>query len=291
MNTQTQLSSPVTTSTPVANATATSNAILAVIQGYGYSENEGIARRQQRAIPLLLQGHYVAKDLTLNADGLPLVTRFHVRSGSGGGHYHVTRTPNAPGWDCTCPDSWAPCKHRYGAALLQSGLRLTHAHRRDLATYRTLLRDVPQTTPCGSHELAALKVLLNTTHIYDSLAQEAARGHYGVTRTYASTCFSAMLDKARWTYGAGYVGWTDNHTGELHSVMAGRPVIAVCWHPVKLRWYVVGMNGEEDRAATLALLEATRPSWGSLPVIAESDPAMPAECFEEEPDGHYALPS
>jgi hypothetical protein len=292
MNTQTKLSSPVTTSTPVANATAPdpANAILAVMQGYGYSENEGIARRQQRALALLLQGHYTAKDLTLNAEGLPVVTRFHVRSGTGNGHYYVTKTPNAPGWDCTCPDSWTPCKHACGAALLQAGIRLTHTHRRDLDTYRTLLRDLPQSTPCGSHELAALQVLLNTTEIYDSLAQEAARQHYGATRSYASTCFSAMLDKARWLYGAGYVGWTDNHTGELHSVLAGRPVIAVRWHPLKLRWYVVGENGEEDRAATLALLAAIRPSWGNATIPQESDPMVPAECFEEEPDGHYALP-
>jgi hypothetical protein len=279
---------------PVTNATtpdpATLNAILAVMQGYGYSENEGIARRQQRALALLLQAHYVAKNLALNAEGLPVVTRFHVRSSTGEGHYHVTKIPNLPGWDCTCPDSWTPCKHRYGAALLQAGLRLTHMHRRDLATYRSLLRDLSHSTPCGSHELAALQVLLNTTHIYDPLAQEAARQHYGANRTYASTCFSAMLDKSRWLYGAGYMGWTDGDVGELHSVLAGRPVIAVRWHSVKLRWYVVGENGEEDRAATLALLAATRPSWGSATMPQESDSAMPADCFEEEPDGHYALP-
>jgi hypothetical protein len=297
MNTPTTLSSPVTTTTSIPNAPTAdtapdpANAILAVMQGYGYSENEGIARRQQRALALLLQGHYVAKDLTLNADGLPVVTRFQVRSGTGTGHYHVTKIPNALGWDCTCPDSWAPCKHRYGAALLQAGLRLTHTHRADLATYCSLLRDLPQTTPCGSHELAALKVLLNTTEIYDSLAQEAARQYYGANRTYASTCFSAMLDKARWAYGAGYVGWMDGDIGELHSVLAGRPVIAVRWHPVKVRWYVASANGEEDRAATLALLAATRPSWESPLVTADSDPMVPADCFEEEPDGHYTLPS
>lgn len=112
-----------------------------------------------------------------------MVVRFHVRSGSGAGHYYVTKTPNAPGW-CTCPDSWAPCKHRYGAALLQVGIRLTHTHRLD--TYRTLLRDLPHSNPCGSHELVALQVLLNTTHIYDHLAQEASRQHYGANRSYAS---------------------------------------------------------------------------------------------------------
>jgi hypothetical protein len=95
--------------TTVITPDGTTNPILAVIQGYGYSENEGIARRQQRALALVLQGHFTVKDLTLNAEGLPVVTRFHVRSGSGGGHYYVSKTPNEPGAsDCTCPDTWMP---------------------------------------------------------------------------------------------------------------------------------------------------------------------------------------
>jgi hypothetical protein len=270
-------------------------AILAVIQGYGYKENEGIVRRHQRALALVLQGHFTAKDLTPNAHSLPVVTRFHVGSGSGGGHYHVTKTPNQPdSYDCTCPDRFLPatCKHRYGAALIQDALTLTHLHRLDILAYRRTLQTLhaaPLSHPFGSHELAALQVLLNTTEIYDALAQEAARQHYGANRSYASTCFSAMLDKARWAYGAGYVGWTDNDIGELHSVLAGRPVIQIRWDDRELRWYVVGTDGAEDQDTTATLLRATCPSWGSF-LQAEANP-LPETTFEqeEEPDGHYAL--
>jgi hypothetical protein len=299
MNTRIELSSLVTTSTPVANATtpdpATTNAILAVMQGYGYSENEGMARRQQRALALVLQGHFTAKDLTMTAEGLPVVTRFHVQSGSGGGHYHVTKTPNEPGtYDCTCPDRFLPatCKHRYGAALLQDGLMLTHEHRLDLPAYRHTLRTLqssPPSHPFGSHELAALQVLLNTTEIYDALAQEAARQFYSANRSYASQCFSAMVDKARWAYGAGYGGNMVNYSGTIRSVLAGRPVIGVRWEPLELRWYVVGEDGSEDTGATAALLHPAIPEWGTRRWY-EEEPFLPAEGFEEEPEGHYALP-
>jgi hypothetical protein len=79
--------------------------------------------------------------------------------------------------------------------------------------------------------------------------------------------------------------------GELHSVLAGRPVIALRWHPVKVRWYVVDANEEENRTPTIARLAATRPSWGSPLPPEEVESLAPAECFEEEPDGHYVLPS
>lgn len=270
MNTQTDLSSPVTTIPPVANA------ILAVMQGYGYSENEGIARRQQRALTLVLQGHYTAKDLTMNAEGLPVVVRFHVRSGSGDEHYYVSKTPNEPGaYDCTCPDRWAPatCKHRL-----------------DLPAYR---RTLQSSHPFGSHELAALQVLLNTTEIYDALAQEAARQYYGANHSYASTCFNAMLDKAKWAYGAGYGGEMVGHSGTIRSVLAGRPVLGMRWEPLELRWYVVGEEGGEDTGATAALLHPTIPEWGIARWYEdEAETFLPDTRFEseEEPEGHYALP-
>jgi hypothetical protein len=288
-----------TTLPAVIAITATSSTILAVIQGYGYSENEGIARRHQRALALVLQGHYVARDLTLDANGLPVVTRFHVRSGSGGGHYYVTKTPNESGmYDCTCPDNWMPstCKHRYGAALIQDALALTHEHRLDLPAYRRTLRTLPSAPPSqpfGSHELAALQVLLNTTAIYDTLAQEAARQHYGANRSYASTCFSAMLDKAKWAYGAGYGGVMDNHGGTIRSVLAGRPVIGMRWHPQELRWYVVRDDGSEDIEGTDALLHPDIPEWGIARWYEdEAETFLPDARFEtdEEPEGHYALP-
>lgn len=283
-------------SVPPASTTSTPdpvNTILAVIQGYGYHANEGMARRQQRALALVLQGHYIARDLTLNDDSLPVVTRFHVRSGSGGGHYYVSKTPNEPGiYDCTCPDTWMPaaCKHRYGAALLQEALTLAHTHRLDLPAYRRTLRTLHPSHPFGSHELTVLQVLANTTDIYDALARDAARQHYSADHSYAAVCFSEMLDKARWAYGAGYVGWCDDGIGELHSVMAGRPVIPLRWENQDLRWYVVGEEGAEDTEATTTLLAATCPSWGSLPPT-EEEGSTPATTFEseEEPEGHYAL--
>jgi len=206
---------------------------------------------------------------------------------------YVTKTPNAPAvYDCTCPDNWSPdtCKHRYGARLIQDALTLAHLHRLDLSAYRRTVRKVQHSTPFGSHELAALQVLLNTTEIYDPLAREAARQCYGATRSYASTCFSAMVDKARWAYGAGYVGWTSSDVGELHSVLAGRPVIPIRWDGEALRWYVVGANGEEDRVATIALLTATCPAWATVTPEADESPEPTFEP-EEEPDGHYALDS
>jgi hypothetical protein len=274
---------------------ALTRAILAVIQGYGYADNEGMARRQQRALTLVLQNHFTAINLTINAEGLPVVTRFRVQSGSVEGHYYVTRTPNQPErYDCTCPDTWMPhtCKHRFGASLIQTGLALTHTHRLDLPAYRDSLQSLatlPHATPLGSHERAALAVLLNTAETYLPLAREAARQHYTATRSYASLCFSAMVDKARWAFGAGYVGWADGTIGELHSVMAGRPVMAVRWETNELRWFVAGAEGEEDREATATLLAAERPVWGSPPPP-EAEPVAAATFDqEEEPDGHYAL--
>jgi hypothetical protein len=283
---------PATNATAPANTTL--NTILAVVRDYGYSNNEGIARRQQRALSLVLQGHFTANTLTVNAEGLPIVTRFRGRSGSGEGHYYVTRTPNQPGrYDCTCPDDWTPhtCKHRFGAALIQAALTLAHAHRLNLSTYRDTLHTLPHATPLGSHERAALQVLLDTSETYPALAREAARQYYTATHSYASKYFSAMVDKARLAYGAGYMGWADERIGELHSVLAGRPVLAVRWETNELRWFVVGADGEEDRETTMTLLAATCPTWAKFPQ-AEAEP-MPRTTFEaeEEPDGHYALDS
>lgn len=272
-------------------------AILAVIRGYGYHDNEGMARRQQRALTLVLQGHFTPHTLTQNADGLPVVTRYRVQSGTDAGHYYVTRTPNQPGrYECTCPDSWMPhtCKHRFGASLIQAALTLAHAHRLRLPAYRDTLQTLctsPQSTSFGSHERAAVQILLDTALTYPTLAREAARQTYTATRRYAATCFSTMVDKARWCYGAGYGGWADERSGELHSVLAGRPVLAVQWDTSELRWFVVGADGVEDRETTTTLLTATCPTWGELP-RAEAEP-MPRATFqaEEDPDGHYALDS
>lgn len=292
---------PTITVPPATNATApvntTLNTILGVVRDYGYSHNEGIARRQQRALSLILQGHFTAKNLTQNAEGLPVVTRFRVQSGTDDGHYYVTRTPNQPGcYDCTCPDSWIPatCKHRFGASLIQAALTLAHTHRLNLSAYRDSLQSLatpPHATPLGSHERAAVQVLLDTGATYPALAREAARQYYTATHSYASKCFSAMVDKARWCYGAGYVGWADERIGELHSVLAGRPVLEVRWETNELRWFVLGADGAEDRETTATLLEATCPTWAKL-LRAETEP-MPRATFEaeEEPDGHYALDS
>lgn len=274
----------------------TTPAILAAIQGYGYSENEGIARRQQRALALVLQGHFTPKDLTLNVHNLPVVTRFHVRSGSGGGHYYVTRTPNEPGtYDCTCPDIWLPhtCKHRYGAALIQAALTLAHEHRLDLPAYRRILHPSQFSHPFGSHERAALQVMLNTTESYDALAQEAARQFYSAKRSYAAICFSSLMDQARWAYGAGYVGWMERGVGNLESVLAGQPVLPLRWDDEQLRWYVVGEEGGEDTEATHTLLHPNIPAWGRCCEHETEPDPFPAKTgfeSEEEPEGHYALP-
>ncbi len=263
--------------------------ILAHVRTYGYAENPGIARRQQRALTLLTQNHVTPLELTLTAASCPVVIRYRVQSESGSGHYYVTRTPNETThvYTCTCPDTWQPCKHGYAATLYQTGLHLAHTHRRDLPSYPTVRASLPESPVLGAHELTALRVLLATATRYDEIAREAASQYYGAERSYASHCFSRLVDQTRWRYGTGYVGWSDGNAGELHSV-AGNHVLAVHWHAEEVRWYIAGADGQEDVARTRRILDAALPHWLQAVLTPESD-LPPSHSFEveEEPDGHY----
>jgi hypothetical protein len=266
------------------------HAILTIIRDYGYHRNPGTLRRQQRALSLLTRRYYCAQDLTLTADGCPVVTRFWVQSESGNSHYHVTKIPNEAGYECTCPDTWHPCKHAYGADLFQAALTLAHTYRLETDAYHRHLQTLPATTRLGSHERTALQVLEHGSDLYDSLAREAARQFYTATKSYAAVCFSRMVDKARRAYGAGYGGDMVGPVGTIRSVLAGRPIIHVRWNATGLRWFVVHTDGSEDLEATDALLHPDIPEWAIARYFEEeADPFPPEACFEaeEEPEGHY----
>ncbi len=292
-------STPSTSTTPVValpsdttTTLLTPEVLITRIRNYGYAENTGIARRQQRALTLLTQDHVTSLDLTLTAAGCPIVIRYRVQSEAGEGHYYVTRTPNesTPTYTCTCPDTWQPCKHAYAATLYQTALHLAHTHRGALPPYAAVRASLPENPVVGSHELTAVQVILDLAPHYQALSREAARQYYGAKRSYASSCFSGFIDKARWRYGTGYVGWSDNGVGEIHSV-AGTHVFAVHWHTDEVRWYVVSGDGSEDVAGTRHILEATLPHWlqETTTDAHEVSPAL-VPCFEaeEEPDGHYS---
>jgi hypothetical protein len=151
---------------------ATAHTLCDLAYGWGYHGNQGISKRQQRALELCLRGCYQPVEVVLNRDGCPVVTRFTVTSASDPlTTYEVMHIPNEQAYTCTCPDTWEPsCKHIYGAQLLQEGFNLAHLHHRDMATYGTLITHIHQThTEFRPHELAVLQVMQNVTFAYYSL--------------------------------------------------------------------------------------------------------------------------
>jgi hypothetical protein len=260
-----------------------------IVYGYGYAENAGIANRQQRALDLCRRGHYTPEDFTLNSDGCPVVTRLKVRSGSDTTtSYMVTRIPNQQEYTCNCPDTWHPCKHSYGAALLQQGFTLAHVHCLNMPAYTDIIHRLQQTHPFGSHERAALEVLANGTVAFHLIHTLAAQQCYGASRSYRAICFSALVTKARWHYGAGYSGIMVDHDGEISSVLAGRPTLRVHWHPLEVRWYIVGADDAEDTATTQEVLSATLPDWAARWYVTP-DGSTPATFEVEDMEMHYAL--